>query len=225
MSSQVYYLMVWICCRGDFFLLCSLRCCKLEISHSCRWSFVVHLGIPSHLTYCSNCIVCKVELHVYKSWHLWRSCSFCKKMYWFKRGILRQLCTHLDHFFPVSIHSMQCIHCLLQEKSSKPDQSKFCLEALSATSLSICVYFSKNFLHLLWQVFRSEQCGQPCLLAFLSVYYSVSPWCCGSTVLKPKNVFPQEPTVPTPQALKPAENWFCYTTTEPQFGLLRLSTL
>ena len=24
------------------------------------------------------------------------------------------LCTHLFHFFPVSFHSLQCIHCLLQ---------------------------------------------------------------------------------------------------------------
>ena len=24
------------------------------------------------------------------------------------------ICAHLNHFFPVSIHSPQCIHCLLQ---------------------------------------------------------------------------------------------------------------
>ena len=41
-------------------------------------------------------------------------CAFCYivKIYWTFMSFF--ICNHLYHFFPVSIHSLQCNHCLLQ---------------------------------------------------------------------------------------------------------------
>ena len=40
------------------------------------------------------------------SYQVW----YCKET----EPLYQSLCTHLYHFFPVAIHYMQCIHCLVQ---------------------------------------------------------------------------------------------------------------